>query len=335
MADRIAYNSAWAKENISMPDLLAVFGHLPVRIARQGLEYWFMSPFRYEKEASFHTSYLGGKWIWNDFGRGDIQGSGTVIGFLQLHENVDVSGALKILKELYPNKGRFVSTPTLNRLPLFKGISLAEPKTNSDPSDKLIIREIKDKIWNKSLIGYLSGERKINHKLALKYLKHIVYENTETGKRYNTLGFENESGDFECRDKYFKGIIKNPSAVDRGPIKDISYIPGRNKTQVAVFEGFMDFLTVLTLKNEPVLAVDVVVLNMVNLRRRAIDFIRQAGYERVYTFFDNDSAGEKTTRMFLEEAELNKKTEAQNHLYMGFKDYNRHLQERIFSKKID
>ncbi len=53
-----------------MPELLNCFGHQPVNIIKQGREYWYISPFRYEKEPSFHTSYLGGKWIWNDFGRG-------------------------------------------------------------------------------------------------------------------------------------------------------------------------------------------------------------------------------------------------------------------------
>lgn len=83
-----------------MPELLGRFGHEPVKLANQGGEYWYISPFRYEKEPSFHTSYLGGKWIWNDFGRGDVAGSGTVIGFLEMHENVNVSGALQILKNL-------------------------------------------------------------------------------------------------------------------------------------------------------------------------------------------------------------------------------------------
>ena len=312
-----------------MPELLSSLGHEPVRISRQGSEYWYISPFRFEKEASFHTSYIGDKWIWNDFGRGDVKGSGTVIGFLELHENVDVSGALQILKNLFPHKGRAVTTQSLRRMPLFKGISLTEKEQSNHPvPDKLVIREIDDRIRDKNLIGYLAGERKINHKLAIRYLKEIRYENTDTGKMYNTLGFENESGDFECRDKFFKGIIKHPSAADRNAAKDISYIPGRDKSKVAVFEGFMDFLTVLTLKNEPVLSLDVIVLNMVNMRRRAIDFIKQVGYKKIYTFFDNDDSGEKTTQMFLDRSELQGKVKPQNHLYKGSNDYNKHWQKQ-------
>lgn len=322
----IIYNSAWAKENVTMPDLLSAFGHLPVRTTKQGAEYWYISPFRYEKEPSFHTSYLGGKWIWNDFGRGDIQGSGTVIGFLEMHEKVDVSRALKILKELFPHKGNPTHSNSQGKLPLYGGLSMA-PKSKSI-SNKLIIKETKDQIWDKNLIGYLTGERKINHQLALKYLRHVIYENTETGKTYHTLGFVNESGDYECRDKFFKGILKNPAANDRDPAKDISYIPGHDKSKVAIFEGFMDFLTVLTIKDQSVLSVDVIILNMVNMRQRAIDFIKQAGYQKIYTFFDNDPAGEKITQLFQNDPILKGRVEPQNHLYQGFKDYNHYWQKK-------
>jgi len=334
MPTKIIYNSDWAKENISMPDLLSCFGHQAVKTTKHGNEYWYISPFRYEKEPSFHTSYLGGKWIWNDFGRGDVKGSGTVIGFLQLHERVGVGDSLKILKELFPNKGRAVSLNSLRSTPLFKNITLNEKEKSNDPVEQtLVVREVKDKIWDKTLIGYLAGERKIDYKLAVKYLKHIRYENVKTGKLYDTLGFENDTGDFECRDKYFKGILKNPEAIDRNTAKNISYIPGQEKDRVAVFEGFMDFLTVLTIKSVPVLPVDVVILNSGNLRGCAIDFIKQSDYKNIYTFFDNDSPGEKTTQIFIEE--LGQRVEAQNHLYKGFNDYNQFLQTRASKALVD
>ena len=308
-----------------MPDLLSSFGHEPVRSEKDGNELWYISPFRYEKEPSFHTSYLGGKWIWNDFGRGDIKGSGTVIGFIELHENVGISEALQILKSLYPGKGMPVLESDFKRMPLFKELSthLADLSKN-DSSQKLIVDSVKHQIWDKGLIGYLAGERCINHRLALKYLQCIEYSNVQTGKTYKTLGFANDSGDFECRDKYFKGILKSPNVQGRHAAKDISYIPGSKKSEVAVFEGFMDFLSVLTVKNRPVLSVDVLILNMVNLRKRAVDFIKSQDYERVYTFFDNDNAGDKTTRLF--EAELGEMVKSQNHLYTDFKDYNQWLQ---------
>jgi len=308
-----------------MPELLSCFGHEPIRTAKNGMELWYNSPFRYEKEPSFHTSYLGGKWIWNDFGRGDVQGNGTVIGFLQLHEAVGISEALQILKSLFPYRGASVTFEAISKLPLFKDVVIE--KTSQTPqAETLVIESVKEQVWDKALIGYLAGERCINYQLALPYLVYIEYTNAQTGKSYRTLGFPNESGDYECRDKYFKGILKAPDAQARNTAKDISFIPGTVGKEVAVFEGFMDFLTVLTIKNVHVLPVDVVVLNMVNMRRRAMDFIRSQNYQSIYTFFDNDSAGEKTTQMFVEE--LGDKVRPQNHLYKGCKDYNQSWQEQ-------
>ncbi|MCI5091162.1 toprim domain-containing protein [Phaeodactylibacter sp.] len=325
MQPKIIYNSQWAKENISIPELLSCFGHEPVSRSKNGNEHWYISPFRYEQEPSFHTSYLGDKWIWNDFGRGDVKGNGTVLGFLQLHEMVGISEALQILKNLFPYRGTPVSFDTIRKLPLFKDVVIEKSPQSKKP-ETLVIESVNEKVWDKNLIGYLAGERCINHKLALPYLVYIEYTNAQTGKSYQTLGFANESGDYECRDKYFKGILKAPDTPDRNTAKDISFIPGTEEKRVAVFEGFMDFLTVLTIKNVPVLPVDVVVLNMVNMRRRAIDFIRSQNYRSVYTFFDNDSAGEKTTQLFVEE--LGDKVRPQNHLYGGYKDYNQYWQEQ-------
>ncbi len=332
--NKIIYNTDWAKENISMPELLRYFGHQPVFLRQRGNEYWYISPFRYEKEPSFHTSYIGGKWIWNDFGRGDVQGNGTVIGFMQLHENIDVKSALQLLKGMFPNRGRAVSTEALRLTPLFKDVELAVPSNTKNGKDEtLVIRDIKEQIWNKALIGYLAGERGIDHKLAKRYLRHVRFENTSNGQEYDTLGFINESGDFECRDKYFKGILRSPSSENLNAAKDISFISGSyHKDKVAVFEGFMDFLTVLTIKNVPVLPVDVIVLNMVNMRRRALDFIKTSNYCQVYTFFDNDRTGEKTTNLFLEE--LGSVVNPQNHLYFGAKDYNHYYQSQKNKKNV-
>ncbi|MEL6659537.1 MAG: toprim domain-containing protein [Bacteroidota bacterium] len=327
MPAKVINNTQWAKENISMPELLSRFGHEPVQAAKSGNELWYISPFRYEKEPSFHTSYLGGKWIWNDFGRGDVQGKGTVIGFLELHENVDISEALQILKNLFPHRGTPASMDVLKRLPLFKDIVLHQPMEEKEKDSlALEVLDVKEQIWDRNLIGYLSGERCINHQLALPYLQCIKYRNVRTDKTYQTLGFVNLSGDYECRDKYFKGILRAPDAQGRNTIKDISFVQGTSQDEVAVFEGFMDFLTVLTIKDVPVLPVDVVVLNMVNMRQRAMEFIRSQKYKTVYTFFDNDNAGEKTTQLFQDK--LGEVVKPQNHLYQGYKDYNQYYQEQ-------
>ena len=90
-------NSEQAKK-LSLPDILSRLGYEPISIKRGGFEYWYASPFRKEKEASFHTSYLGGKWIWNDF----ADSGGTVIDFIMRHERYNrVGDALKFLDNMF------------------------------------------------------------------------------------------------------------------------------------------------------------------------------------------------------------------------------------------
>ena len=89
-------NSQQAKK-IDFPDLLSRFGYQPVRITKGGRELWYRSPFRQESDPSFHTSYLNGKWIWNDFG----DSGGNVIDFVMRHQRLQFREALAFLKQLY------------------------------------------------------------------------------------------------------------------------------------------------------------------------------------------------------------------------------------------
>lgn len=112
--------------------------------------------------------------------------------------------------------------------------------------------------------------------------------------------------------------------------KDISFVKGKDKGEalndVTVFEGFMDFLSYLTFKKQSSLNSDVIVLNSDKLKERAKDFIKKGNYGKVYTFFDNDVAGEKTDKSF---AELKNDIIPCNHIYKGFKDFNEFWQNQI------
>jgi DNA primase len=89
-------NSKQAKQ-INFPDLLSRLGHEPVKITKGGRELWYASPFRKEKTASFHTSYLGGKWIWKDFG----DTGGNVIDFVMRYQGIQFKDALAFLRDVY------------------------------------------------------------------------------------------------------------------------------------------------------------------------------------------------------------------------------------------
>ncbi|MCI5167144.1 MAG: hypothetical protein D3903_13875 [Candidatus Electrothrix sp. GM3_4] len=89
------------------------------------------------------------------------------------------------------------------------------------------------------LISYLS-ERKIDIPTAKKYLVEIHYSLED--KNYFTIGFKNDSDGYETRNSIFKGCLLK---------KDITTIQGEKDSKtVFLFEGFLDFLSYLTLKKK-------------------------------------------------------------------------------------
>lgn len=291
-------NSNQAKK-LSLPDIMARFGYNPKEIKKGGGEYWYNSPFRKEQKASFHTSFLGGKWIWNDFG--DI--GGTVIDFVMRHENTDISGALSILNKMYPKTN-------------IKAYRDQKPKidTQASSEQELFILDKILPLKSPVLENYLK-ERAINVSIARNYLNVIQFHHAENGTKYFGLGIENLSDNYEVRNPKLKAVVGK---------KDITFIKGKSegRGEVAVFEGFMDFLSFLTDENKRSLKTDVVILNSTKLSERAKLFIQEQGYQKVYTFFDNDKSGNDTSKSF---AELSVEIVPCNHRYEGFNDYNEAL----------
>jgi hypothetical protein len=91
-----------------------------------------------------------------------------------------------------------------------------------------------------ALLSYLQ-ERGINTALAKRECREAHF--TNNGKRYFAIAFPNISGGYEIRNRYFKGCIAP---------KEISHIrqSGEPRKACYVFEGFMDYLSFLTLRLE-------------------------------------------------------------------------------------
>ena len=106
--------------------------------------------------------------------------------------------------------------------------------------------------------------------------------------------------------------------------KQITTIDNRSDTAVA-FEGFMDFLSYLSMKRPDRLRIDAVVLNSVANLPKAILFLER--HSTIHAFFDNDDAGRKAT------AELkrlcpNSTIINRSHLYREHKDLNEYWQAK-------
>lgn len=113
-------------------------------------------------------------------------------------------------------------------------------------------------LGSRSLLTYLAG-RGIPAELARAQIQELHYRRND--KPFFALAFPNAAGGYELRNPYFKGSWSP---------KDIAVIPGGAPTVVAVFEGFMDYLSTLA---SGVLAdpcPGVIVVNFASLRAKAV-----------------------------------------------------------------
>ncbi len=129
--------------------------------------------------------------------------------------------------------------------------------------------------------------------IACQHLKEIHVCNQRTKKSFFALGFPNEDGGFELRNPFFKGCLGS---------KAISFIRGREPTpdSIHLFEGFMDYLSAISQLNGEGLTGDAIILNSLSYLKQITPYIQHYGYRIAYTWFDNDTAGEKATAALAE-----------------------------------
>ena len=158
---------------------------------------------------------------------------------------------------------------------------------------------------------YLTKVRCINLEKAKAFLKCISYE--VRGRRYQAIGFANLSGGYELRDNHsFKGTIAPKDITSIFTDKIINPIQ-----PICVFEGFMDFLSFLSMKDE--ITSVCLVLNSVSNVARAIRYLSDHNLTHIRTFLDNDDAGRRTVQEFVK---VGFKVEDMSVHYKGFKDLN-------------
>ena len=263
-------NSAQVKR-IPLIAFLEALHFKPVKI--KGNEYWYKSPFREEQTASFSVNSK--KNTWYDFGSG--QGGNIIDLAGKLFDKTDVSDILSVIEE----KSRSFS---FSPQPAFD---------ISEKGQEAAILKI-GPLTNPALLDYLAG-RKVDGTTAQQYCREIYYR--VDGKNYFAIGFKNDTGGYEIRNKYFKGCIKP---------KDITTIKNGHSL-LTIFEGFIDFLSYQELlkgieyrrfiansrertfleKITP--KTDFLILNSVIHLKKAEEFIR--GYPKLRLFFDNDQTG--------------------------------------------
>jgi hypothetical protein len=294
-------NIAEAKQ-INLVAFLAILGHQPVKT--QDGKCWYLSPLRSEDTPSFKVNTDMNQWY--DFG---IAEGGDIISFGKVYYKTnDVSVVLKNIAEAAPAAER---------------VAIKHINKGSRRQIKSEMRKIEFiDLSNESLLSYLMS-RMIDINVAIKYCREIHYDHLYN--HYYGIAFENVSGGYEIRNPFFKGC--------RGK-KDISIIHNEETADdcksCCVFEGFMDFLSYMTLvairKNneQSVTPSDYIVLNSVNTLKGAVDVL--ARYDYVHCYLDNDHAGCMATQYLV--AMLHDKVIDESYRYQGYKDVNDYLRNK-------
>ena len=278
------------KRRISIRAYLAARGILP-RWER-GNRGMYLSPLREERTASFSVSY--DKNLWHDFGTGE---GGSVIDLVAHMEGCSNTEAARRLWE--------------NEHGTLVPIHAEPPRVNKPTPSRLTVLSDRE-LTHPALVGYLTG-RGIDPAIARTYCREVRY--TTGGKEYFAIGFRNDAGGWELRNPQFKGSStpKNITTLDNG------------SDTAMVSEGFIDFLSYLSLKANPAPAIDTSVLNSVTNLQKAVPFL--ACYRVVHAFLDNDDAGRKALAR-LEESLPSSEVIDQSVFYRDHKDLNEYWQEK-------
>ena len=112
------------------------------------------------------------------------------------------------------------------------------------------------------------------------------------------------------RNKYFKGCIGK---------KDFTHFK-KGKNTLAIFEGFFDFLSFITLNEGIENQIDFLILNSTSLVSKIETTLRY--YTSIHTWLDNDDTGKKTTQII---KKMHPKVEDKSTLFEGCKDLNEYL----------
>ena len=232
----------------------------------------YRSPLREETHPSFKVDTEKNLWI--DYGEGR---GGSIIDLCMRMEGCTLSEAIRRLGQNAPDNG------TYNFLNDFVPNN-PQPAMVVNGARRLI--EISDTL-PPHLQDYLTKERCIDLEKAMPFLKCISYE--VRGRHYQAIGFANLSGGYELRDdKTFKGTIAP---------KDITPIFTDRAEPVCIFEGFMDFLSFLSMKEE--VTNHYLVMNSVSNVARTIRYLNDRHLTHIRAFLDNDEAGRRAVQDFI------------------------------------
>lgn len=282
-------------KSIPLAAFLSQLGHEPT--ARKGTRLWYKSPLRQEHTPSFKVETTLN--CWYDFGLG--KGGNIIDLAAEMYQSTDLRYLMRCIADSCP-------------VPSVQTVASSYPQRHSASSmERFEVVPLE----HRALVAYLQ-ERGIPAHIAKANCKEAHY--SVNGRFYFAVAFENVSGGCELRNHYFKGC--------RGR-KNISYLPwardGPSK-ECAVFEGFIDYLSALTLGI--ISGADAIIFNSVVNVNKAVPYFK--GYTAINCYLDNNTAG-RTAHTELT-AIYGSTVIDRSTLYSEFNDLNEYLTNQSFTK---
>ena len=263
----------------------------------------YHSPLREDTHPSFKVDTEKNLWI--DYAEGK---GGSIIDLCMRLEGCTLLEAIRILGQ---------NAPDITHVPRRESVqgSSKQESIRQAVSTSGVRRliEVSDTL-PPHLLKYLEEDRCINLEKAMPFLRCISYE--VRGLHYQAIGFANQSGGYELRDN---GIFKGTIAP-----KDITPIFTDRVEPVCIFEGFMDFLSFLSMKEEVIH--HCLVMNSVSNVAKAIRYLNDRHLTHIRAFLDNDDAGKRATNDFIR---AGFKVEDMSVHYRNFKDLNEYHVHRV------
>lgn len=268
----------------------------------------YHAPYREDPNASLKVDFRQN--LWHDYGTSQ---GGSIIDLVMKMRGCSAYGAIAHLAE---GKATTLAPSSFHR-----EAHIGQRRDEQRPNNTRRILSINEAL-PLHLQSYLREVRKIDLAVASPYLHHVRYE--VGGREYSAIGFPNRAGGYELRDdKTFKGTIAP---------KDISVIAGQaNNAPLYIFEGVMDFLSLLTMKGKEAISPSIV-LNSVSNIHRAVAYLHEKGIDSVRAFFDNDPAGRQALQAI---QSTGIKVEDMSRHYSRYKDLNEyHIAQRTGQKQV-
>ncbi len=282
-------------KQIDLVDYLLKLGYQPQKIRNN--DYWYLSPLREEKTASFKVNKRLN--VWYDFG---FAKGGNLIDFGIMYNKCSVSEFLEILAH---QTTLFFHQPSLSKND--------SPMIEAVEKRKISILDVREPIQSNALFHYLNA-RKIPIEIASRFCKEIDFLLYD--KKQTAIGFPNIAGGYELRSPDFKGS-SSP--------KDVTILGNDQAKTIHLFEGFFDFLSFQVMHYRKLSLLSnqqshFLVLNSIGFLEKIKPRLEQ--YQSVHLFLDRDKIGLATTQQLLQ---LGSQYKDESLLYSKYKDLNEYL----------